>query len=159
VKSDFILAHGIKTHIQTFGTGKDVMVFLHGWGGSTESFEKLAPTLAKQNKFTCIVPNLPGFGNSGNPPQTGWNTHDYEIWLEELLTVLHIQKAYFYGHSFGCRVIVRLLLRNPKFAQKVILTGSAGIKWTPTFREKISLFLSKKCVQFLIWNRKQIFTI
>ncbi len=123
------------------------MIFLHGWGGSAESFEKLAPQIARQNKLKVIVPDLPGFGQSENPPKEGWDTQEYEKWLEAFLKKLSIHKAHFYGHSFGCRVIVRLLLAHPEKAQKVILTGAAGIKWSPTFREKISLLLSTKFVQ------------
>jgi len=147
VKSDFVTAHGIKTHFRSFGTGKEVLVFLHGWGGTSESFQSLAPHIARQSRVKVIVPDLPGFGKSENPPASGWDTRDYEAWLEAFLKMLDIHKAHFYGHSFGCRVIVRLLLAHPEKALKVILTGAAGIKWPPSFREKVSLLLSKKCVQ------------
>ncbi len=147
MKSAFVTAHGIKTRYQTFGRGAEIMIFLHGWGGSAESFESLAPRIAKQNKIKAVIVDLPGFGESGLPPKQGWDTHEYELWLEEFLQKLNIAKAHFYGHSFGCRVIVRLLLKQPHLAQKVILTGAAGIKWPPTLREKVSLFLSTKFVQ------------
>ncbi|MCF7905735.1 alpha/beta hydrolase [Candidatus Gracilibacteria bacterium] len=138
-----VTVRGIKTHFRTFGTGKGVLIFLHGWGGSVESFERLAPRIAKKNKITAIVPDLPGFGASGNPPLSGWDTHEYEKWLEEFLTALNIKQAHLYGHSFGCRVIVRFLLKHPEYAQKVILTGAAGIKWPPSWRQKVSLWISK----------------
>ncbi len=126
------------------------MVFLHGWNSergwkaSRDSYGIIAPKIAKQNNCEAILLDLPGFGGSGMPPKEGWTTYDYADWLEEVMQKLKIKKCIFYAHSFGCRVVVRFLLQCPEMAEKTILTGAAGIKWPPTFREKISLFLSKK---------------
>ncbi len=144
MKSKFTEIKGIKYHYLRYGTGTKKMVFCHGWGGSTESFEKLAPKIVKKNNLEVILLDMPGFGKSKFPTTEGWDTWDYAEWLTEILKELKIKKCFFYGHSFGCRIIVRLLSKHPEIAQKVILTGAAGIKWPPTTREKISLFLSKK---------------
>ncbi len=144
MKSEFVKAKDIKSHFIQFGSGPKKMIFLHGWGGSTESFEKLAPKISNKNNVEVILLDLPGFGRSGFPPKKGWNTQDYADWLTEILKQLKIKKCIFYGHSFGCRVIVRFLSKHSGAAEKVILTGAAGIKWPPTKREKVSLFLSKR---------------
>ena len=140
----FLTIKGIQTNIQTINQGKNKIIFLHGWGGSTKSFEHIAPIIAKKNKAEAILIDLPGFGKSATPPKTGWDTYQYAKWLESTLKELKIKEAIFYAHSFGCRVTIRLLTKHPKYAKKIILTGAAGIKWPPTKREKISLYLSKK---------------
>ena len=104
MESHFIEAAGINTHYLSYGEGEEVLIFLHGWGGSTESFEVLGPQIADDNNLKIIIPDLPGFGKSGNPSPEGWSTHDYEVWFSNFLTQLNITSAHFYGHSFGCRV-------------------------------------------------------
>ncbi len=145
MQSEFIEINGLKTHFVTYGEGNEVMIFLHGWGGNAKSFEKIIPLMQEKLQMKIIVPDLPGFGESENPDEDGWTTHQYEKWLEGFLEALQIKQAYFYGHSFGCRVLVRMLLKRPELAKKVILTGAAGIKWPPTPRQKLSRTLSKKC--------------
>ncbi len=151
--SDFIDIFGVKTHFVSHGKGERVLVFLHGWGGSVESFEKLSENL----DYKIIIPDMPGFGLSGMPDSKGWDTHDYEAWLEAFLKKLNIQKACFYGHSFGCRVLVRLLLKRPELAEKVILTGAAGIKWPLSFRQRVAKFISVLKIKKIIPEKIQLF--
>lgn len=151
VKDFSINAKGIQTNGIKFGNAKKKLIFLHGWGGSAkESFFILALELQKNNpNLEIILLDLPGFGLSQNPPKEGWETFDYADWLNEVLKDLFPKETpkegiSFYGHSFGCRVIVRFLTKYPEFNGKSILTGAAGIKWPLSFRQKISVFLSKK---------------
>lgn len=143
----FVNGKGIKTHIIRIGKSKEKLVFLHGWGGSVnESFFKLALGLHEKLPNTeIILLDLPGFGFSENPPKEGWETFQYADWLKKILEVITEKgdQLIFYGHSFGCRVIVRFLEKNLDFNAKVILTGAAGIKLPSTIREKIAKKLSK----------------
>ena len=163
MKSEILTVQGISSHIIRIGKGDQTLILLHGWNSDRawrplESFKKIAKGIAQKNKLEVIVVDLPGFGDSEPPPEEGWHTWDYAQWLAALLQELKIKKCSFYGHSFGCRVIIRYLLNQaPKSSlpqgtknmarvtvDKVILTGAAGIKWPLTFREKISIFLSQK---------------
>lgn len=126
------------------GQGKHLILFLHGWGGNTKSFEKLSDTLLEKNKdIACVLLDFPGFGKSDMPPIEGWTTGDYADWLYKIINELKAQnqdpkaQCFLYGHSFGCRVIVRLLNKHPNIAHKIILTGAAGIKWPPTIKQKV----------------------
>lgn len=120
------------------------IVLLHGWGGSSESFKQLSQTLSQSltipvDQFIC--PDLPGFGQCPTKPQPNWNTQDYADWLDTQWKSWGIDpyqdQVVLYGHSFGCRVIIRWCLKHPQFKGKVILTGAAGIKWPPTLKQKI----------------------
>jgi len=138
---------GRKVHFQRLGSGDKKLIILHGWATQStpsDSYHSLAPTIAEKTGYEVILPDLPGFGDSDPPPPEGWTTYDYADWLGKFLEKLNINKAVLYGHSFGCRVTVRFLARNPHLVEKAILTGAAGIKWPPSLRQKISLFLSKK---------------
>ena len=143
VNSKFINIKNLKTHFLQFGSSKKKLIFLHGWGVSAESFLDIAKKLKTEKNIEIILIDLPGFGLSDSPPPTGWNIHDYENWLEIFLEKLNIKKANFFGHSFGCRILVQFLLKNKNIAQKVILAGAAGIKWPLSLRQKISIIISK----------------
>lgn len=144
MKSEFITIKNIKTHVQIFGNGNRIIVFLHGWGGSIESFSSLAAKVAKKFNLQCVVVDLPGFGESDMPPIEGWAIANYEQWFSEFLEKKKIINPLFYGHSFGCRIILDYVLKHPDYREKIILTGAAGIKWPPSIRENTSKYLSKK---------------
>jgi 2-hydroxy-6-oxonona-2,4-dienedioate hydrolase len=159
MKSTLRDIQNIKTHFVSEGTGNRTMIFLHGWGGSVESFRSLATKISRQLNLKCIILDLPGFGQSSNPPSTGWFIADYEKWIAEFIQTQKIEKPLFYGHSFGCRIIIDYLLKHPHHAEKVILTGAAGIKWPPTFRERTSKFLSKKLAFVKPYIPKKAYTL
>ncbi len=139
------VVQGVKTHFIRIGKGKNTIVFLHGWGGSTNSFFELALELFKKRPdLDIILLDYPGFGLTGNPESEGWTTHQYADWMQEFCDELNLKKPHFYVHSFGGRVLVRALLKNPNLGGKLVFTGAAGIKWPLTFREKCSFFISKR---------------
>lgn len=149
-----IIANGIQTHFVRFMAPKksaDFFVMLHGWGGSTKSFEILGPKLAQALNQNIIIPDLPGFGDSDFPSAEGWTTHDYELWLEEFLDQTidkkSAKKITLYGHSFGCRIILRFLLKHPEWKDKVILTGAAGLKVPLSTKQRLRKLLAATNVQ------------
>lgn len=136
--------HHIETHWKTYGKGPQTMIMLHGWGGSNASFETLAPALAQENNLTILVPSFPGHGQSAEPPKSGWHIADFSDWLETFIAENKIENPLFYGHSFGCRVIVKYLSTHPEHTAPVILTGAAGIKWPLGIRGVLKR-LSRHC--------------
>ena len=71
--------------------------------------------------------DLPGFGQSPTPPET-WGTEDYAKALNSWLNENNIEKAIFIGHSFGCRVALRLAAQNPEKVAGLSLIAAAGLK-------------------------------
>lgn len=136
----------ITTHIEIFNYSENEenipLIFCHGWGGSTQSFEKLTrKILEKTPDQTIVLIDFPGFGLSGFPPAEGWNTEEYAEFLCALLDKLDIARGDFYGHSFGCRVLVRFLQKYSQRARKILLTGAAGISLPKTRKQKMAIFL------------------
>ena len=60
---------------------RPVLVCLHGWGGSKESFTELRAVL-KGEPIEILTPDLPGFGKEPEPKKP-WTTDDYANWVEE----------------------------------------------------------------------------
>ncbi|MCF7846985.1 MAG: alpha/beta hydrolase [Candidatus Gracilibacteria bacterium] len=162
--AEFQNVAGLRTHVQTLGEGKKVLVMLHGWGASGEKFTALAEKLLAQNsELKIVLPDLPGFGKTQPPEASGWTTHQYAAWLRELLQkISSTQKnapVALYGHSFGCRVIVRLLTEGSPFDGKVILTGAAGVNWPLNWHQKFFLWLNHSLgwVKKIVPDRAQQF--
>lgn len=117
-------------------TGKPVLVFVHGWGGSARYWESTAQKMA--NDFDCLLYDLRGFGRSrrsdsdkpalAEPPETAtelsYELESYAEDLAELLDRLGLQRIYLNAHSMGASVATFFLNLAPDRVEKAILTCS-----------------------------------
>lgn len=134
----------LRTHYVVMGNGQTPVVFLHGWGGNTDSFFKLGLALVEARPdLKLIIVDYPGFGLTDAPDSNGWTTHQYADWVKAFCDELKIKKTHFYVHSFGGRILTRLINAHPELGDKLIFTGAAGVKWPLGLRQKISVLLSK----------------
>lgn len=118
--------NGLNINYSDEGEG-EVLLLLHGWGTNITLFEGIRKHCSV--KYRVIAPDLPGFGQSDEPKEP-WCVDDYADFVAEFCRRLGIASAILLGHSFGGRIIIKLLSREncPIKVEKVILTGSAGIK-------------------------------
>lgn len=117
----------------------EVVLLLHGWGGSLNSFRTLEKQLT-QSGFSVITLDFPAFGGSDCPPED-FTMNDYYRVVSELLACENINSVNVVGHSFGGRVAMLLSANEPQKIKKLILVDSAGIK--PKFSLKKSLKIWK----------------
>lgn len=52
---------------------------------------------------------------------------DYAEWLSKFIVAAGLKKPCIVAHSFGARVALKLLSRQPEIAEKLIITGGAGV--------------------------------
>ncbi|TAD78725.1 MAG: alpha/beta hydrolase [Oscillatoriales cyanobacterium] len=109
-------------------TGKPVMVFLHGWGGSARYWRSTAAALS--DRFDCLLYDLRGFGRSRLPAQHP-DAQSPDYWLEayaadlaELLDRLGLDRVYLNAHSMGASIAVLFLGMMGDRVQRAILTCS-----------------------------------
>jgi magnesium chelatase accessory protein len=105
--SRFVHAAGLRWHVQQMGTGS-VLLLLHGTGASTHSWRALAPLLAE--KFTVVVPDLPGHAFTETPPGDGLSLHGMAREVGELLRALALDPVMVVGHSAGAAIMIRMTL-------------------------------------------------
>lgn len=111
----------------TLGAGKPLII-LHGWGSSSAVMMPLAKKLAGHR--TCVAIDLPGFGESPEP-NTAWTIGDYSDMVLEFIRENYPDTPVdFLVHSFGGRVMLKILSINhrPIEIEKIIITGGAGLK-------------------------------
>ena len=111
-------ANNTEVNYIQYGKGKDI-ILLHGWGQNIEMMRPIGDAL--QDKFRITILDLPGFGESKEPPFP-WDIDQYSLMLEEVVEQLNIKKPIVMGHSFGGRLAIRYASENN--IEKLILFGS-----------------------------------
>ncbi len=134
-----VLINDLKTHYKVTGEGP-VILILHGWNGSSDSWRKIIEIL--EIKFKVVCPDFPGFGKT-KPPKIPWNLDDFVDWLKEFTEKLDLKNFFLLGHSFGGRVAIKFSILYPEKVKKLILVSSAGIKPEWGLKEKIIFQISK----------------
>lgn len=97
---------------------------LHGYGSKKESFYYQIKFLSDYFKVTA--PDFPGFGAS-SPIELPWSVGDYADWLADFISASKLSHPHILAHSFGARVTFKLLSTRPELADKLIITGGAGM--------------------------------
>lgn len=129
-----------------------VLLCLHGWGGSKESFTELREALNNPEHLTILTPDLPGFGNEAEPDRA-WTVDDYAHWVEGYLKSQQanqpISQLLLLGHSHGGRIAIKLATRGSLQIDQLILCAAAGIRHPRHFKRIIGLTLAKAGKFFL----------
>ncbi len=138
-----IVINGLKVNYIDEGSG-DTVVFLQGWGTNLDIYKKLINKLSLTNRVIAL--DFPGFGKTPEPP-FAWNVNDYTDFTISFIEQLNLDDIVLMGHSFGGRVIIRLMnKKNRKFnVKKIVLLDSAGIKAKTTIKKKLKQSWFKAC--------------
>lgn len=108
-----------------FGKGESCVLFLHGWGGSTNSFFNIAEKMAVDKKV--IVVDLYGFGKT-KYPNVVLDTYEYALQIYLMLKRKQINKVSIVAHSFGGRIAMLLASVFDIVVERLVLVDSAGVK-------------------------------
>lgn len=109
---------------------KPVMVFVHGWGGSSRYWESTAKALS--DTFDCLLYDLRGFGRSRlpeEPIELLYEMEEYADDLAELLDALELNRVYINAHSMGASAAALFLNRYPERVERAILTCSGVFEY------------------------------
>ena len=105
------------------GQGRDILL-LHGYLSNKESFYYQIKFLSQYFKVTA--PDIAGFGKSA-PLDKPYSVDDYCGWLEDFIKKSKIKKPHILAHSFGARVAFKYLGARGGDADKLVITGGAGV--------------------------------
>lgn len=97
-----IPTNGVTYNVQTWGDPKGpAVVLMHGWMGTSHTWRKLAPVLAKE-RFV-IVPDMRGYGAS-DKPDTGYDAATLSSDILGVMQHLGVEQAHIVGHDMGALV-------------------------------------------------------
>lgn len=90
--------------IMEWGSSGKVIVFLHYFGGSAQSWKWVGEKL--EESFRCISINLPGFG--GTPALPAPSLGNYAKYVQDQLSLLGVSHYTLVGHSMGGKIAMQL---------------------------------------------------
>ena len=140
--------YGEKIAYQRYGSGEKLLVILHGWGCNKELFAPIAEHLT--HRYTVIVPDMPGCGESPEPPRP-FSVGDYAELYAEFIKSFGFESVSLLGHSYGGRIIIKLFCMKdlPFTIERVCLVDAAGIRPKKRLGQKLSLLCYKCGRRFL----------
>ena len=132
----FTEINGLKINYIAEGDGQQSVLLLHGWGSNIKLFSHIIKHLSTD--FKVFAPDMPGFGES-DEPSVPWSVDDYTDFVIAFCERMEIDRCFIIGHSFGGRVIIKLMSRSslPFSVDRIVLTDSAGIRPKQTMKKKI----------------------
>jgi len=135
-----VIVDGLLTNYVRQGNG-NTLVILHGWGDSSRGWKNVIKAFAKD--YDVIVPDLPGFGGTQNPP-VAWGLDEYTGFIAAFLKKIEVKRVYgVLAHSNGGAIAIRGLANGTMAADKLVLLASAGIRGTYKGRVKAIRYLTK----------------
>ncbi len=122
---------------QPAGAQATRFVWAHGWGQDRRALAPLAEALSGAG--THMLLDFPGFGESPPPPKA-WDTADYADASAELIAARPpAARTIWVGHSFGCRVGLRLAARHPHVVSGLFLIAGAGLPRKRSLPQRVRL--------------------
>ena len=127
--SVFSKSQGVLIHYRTWPVEevrrKGSVLFLHGFSGSTFSWEKTAPLLQKEG-FEVIAADIPPFGFSDKSPNVNASvTARATVMLQWLDEDFPEREWHLTGHSMGAGIAQAMALMQPEKAASVIFVAGA----------------------------------
>ena len=128
------------------GHGDKAVVYLHGWGCDGSIF---APVVQRLACYSNYLVDFDGFGNSPQPPESGYSVVDYARELRDFLTEQGLTRVTLVGHSFGCRVAMVLAATYPQLVEQMLFVAPAGLRrfslkrWWRVVRYKVRKLLPR----------------
>ena len=117
------LTDGLRMVYSEGGRG-ETLVLLHGLGADRSSFETVAGLLAPGNHL--IIPDLPGFGESGQPQDQDYGIDAQVERLDRFVTALGLEHFHLGGNSMGGWIAASYAARHSGKVKSLWLLGAAG---------------------------------
>jgi pimeloyl-ACP methyl ester carboxylesterase len=124
-RSSFAPVEDVRLHWVELGPAKAIpLVLLHGLNDSHQTWQRVAPALARGRRV--LLPDLAGHGFSSRPDASyalAWHAHVIATWLAQL----GLEQVDVVGHSYGGGVAQMLLLECPARIRRLVLVASGGL--------------------------------
>lgn len=119
--------NGIDVFVEQYREDKErMLVLLHGFTGSTKTWQHIVPLLSE---FHVVTVDLIGHGQTAAPRDVSHYTMEAQVeLLEELFKQLELSRFSLLGYSMGGRVALSYAVRYPSRIEQLLLeSASPGI--------------------------------
>lgn len=120
---------------------------MHGYLSSGQSFSYQTKFFSRE--FEVFAPDLKGFGQNVGMEKP-YSLDDYVSEVAEYIYKNRLDNPFIVAHSFGGRIAIKGLATSKIQAQKLVLTGSAGLKPKKTVKKtckKVCFNLLKRFIK------------
>lgn len=111
-----------RLHVDRAGKSGPAIVLVHGLGGSSYSWHKIAPILARHHRV--IMPDQLGFGLSPKPSGVDYSLKAQAHRIRSVMRRLGISRAIIVGDSSGGTIALHLAAMYPKAVRALVLLAS-----------------------------------
>lgn len=156
---------GHNIYYEKYGSEKQNILILPGWGDTRPTFNNMINELKK--KYTVYILDYPGFGKSSFEGKD-LTIYDYAKLINRFMKKIKIKNPVIIAHSFGVRVAILLDTLEKTDFKKLIIIDGAGIKKKRNIKKilkqtcykmlkKISIILPKKIMKKYLSKLLNIF--
>ena len=121
--------NGIPVYYEEYGE-KDApaVLVLPGWMAKGSLYRIIGETLSE--KYRVFLPDMPGFSGDTQEPPEAWDLDGFIDFTIGLIESLGIKTVTLMGHSFGGRIIIKMMNRAdlPFETERIVLIDAAGIR-------------------------------
>lgn len=118
----FIKTDELNIHYETAGSGKEVLLLLHG---NFASWRWWLPVLKNTPRgYRAYAPDMRGCGDSDHPPK-GYTIAQHAMDLHQFIQKLRLPRLHLVGHSLGGCVALEYALKFPNRIKSLTLVAPA----------------------------------
>ena len=113
-----------RNNVRERGTGKQVMIFAHGFGCDQNVWEYIIK--AFEHSYKVIVFDFVGSGQSdlaAYDSERYGSLDGYALDLLEILETLHLKDVIFIGHSVACMIGLKAAITSPDYFNSLIFVA------------------------------------
>ncbi len=111
---------GAKVHYESYGTGKEAVVFIHGWTCDLTFWRGQAPVYEKHR---ALLIDLPGHGQS-DKPEVAYTQDRFARAIDAVMRDAGVERAVLVGHSMGGPVIFTFLRLFPAKTKALVMVDA-----------------------------------
>ena len=113
---------GLRVHYESFGTGSEALVFIHGWVCDL-SFWRGQEALYNQPNRRALLIDLPGHGSS-DKPHRAYPIEFFARAVEAVMRDAQAERGILIGHSLGGPIAYAFLREFPDKAAALVLVDA-----------------------------------
>ena len=111
---------GARVHYESYGKGKEAVVFIHGWTCDLTFWRGQAPVYEKHR---ALLVDLPGHGQS-EKPDVAYTQERFADAVEAVMKHAGVDHAVLVGHSMGGPVMLTFLRLFPSKAKAIVFVDA-----------------------------------
>jgi pimeloyl-ACP methyl ester carboxylesterase len=119
-ESGFAPFEGIKVHYESYGSGEEALVFIHGWTCDLTFWRAQEPVYSTHRS---LLIDLPGHGES-DKPKTAYPSEFFARAIDAVLTDAQVDRVVLIGHSLGAGIAYTFLRLYPEKVRALVVVDA-----------------------------------